>query len=212
MAILTPPASPRFKAGSILRPVTNTLSHTSALDRTTQTLEFPGAHWVGDYALPPMRADEGGEAWAALLTELDGPAGRLYLGPPDQIVPRGTAKDTPGTPVVNGAGQTGKALDIDGAPLSETGYLAVGDYVAYDTPTGKRQMHKLTAQADTDGSGAVTLAIHPPIRESPADGAAILLAPATCIMRLVDDDQARWAVDAAGFYTIAFSAVESFNT
>lgn len=210
MAILTLPATPRFRAGSTLRLVTNTLSHTSSLDKTTQTLEFPGVHWMGDYALPAL-VEADGETWAAFLAELDGPPGRFYAGDPFRIAPRGTASVTPGTPVVNGASQTGKTLAIDGLPVTETNYLSVGDYVAYDVPSGGRQMHKLTAQADTDGGGAVTLAIRPPIRESPADGATILLSPATCVMRLIDDDQARWSVDETGIYTIAFSAIESFN-
>lgn len=210
MAILSLPATPRFKIGSSLRPATNTLGHTSFMDKSTQTLEFAGAHWMGEYLLPAM-AEADGEPWAAKLAELDGPAGRFYAGDPFRIGPRGTASVTPGTPVVNGASQTGKTLAIDGLPLSETNYLSVGDYVAYDVPSGGRQMHKLTAQADTDGTGAVTLAIRPPIRESPADGATILLSPATCVMRLVDDGQARWSVSETGIFTVAFAAVESFN-
>lgn len=210
MAILTLPATPRFKVGSLIKPATNTLNHTSRLDRSAQTLEFPGAHWSAQYVLPPMLEDPG-ELWAAFLTELDGPAGRFYAGDPFRIAPRGTASVTPGTPLVDGASQTGKTLAIDGAPATETGYLLVGDYVSYDVPSGGRQMHKLTADADTDGGGAVTLAIRPPIRESPADGATILLSPASCVMRLVDDSQAAWSADNAGIYTVAFAAIESFN-
>ena len=212
MAILTLPATPRYRSARFGLQ-SNTLTHVSALDRTAQTLEFPGAHWMAEFALPAMHADGAeAEAWAAKLTELSGEAGRFYAGDPWRLVPRGSAAVTPGTPLVNGAAQAGKTLVIDGADPSAAGYLLAGDYAAVDLPSGGRSLHKMTAAVTTDGSGNATLTIMPPLRESPADGATILLAPATCVMKLIDDGQARWQVDEAGFYTIAFAAVESFNT
>lgn len=209
MAILTPPAAPRY-ASARFGPQANTLAHVSSLDRSTQTVELPGVRWMFEAALPAMDETEA-EAWTAFLSQLGGQAGRFYAGDPWRIAPRGSAKDTPGTPLVAGASQTGSSVAIDGAPLSATGYLLTGDYVAFDLPSGGRSLHKATAQADTDGAGAVTLALYPPLRESPADNAPVILAPATCVMRLINDDQARWDVDAAGHYRIAFAAVETFD-
>ncbi len=57
-------------------------------------------------------------AWRAFLAEFDGMAGQFDAGDSWAIAPRGSAKDTPGTLLVNGAGQSGRRLVIDGAPAS----------------------------------------------------------------------------------------------
>ena len=87
-----------------------------------------------------------------------------------------------------------------------------GDYFAIDLPSGGRSMHKLTADADSDGGGAATLAFRPALRESPANNAALIVQSATTVMRLESDEEADWPVDEAGFYRVGFAAVESFNT
>lgn len=211
MAILSLPSTPRFQTARF-RLQTHTLTHVSELDRTAQTVEIPeAARWSFEATLPPMN-ESTAAAWIAKLAELGGQAGRFYQGDPWKIAPLGTAKDTPGTPQVAGASQTGKTLDIDGAPASETGWLLAGDYIAYDLPSGGRALHILTADADTDGSGAATLSFYPAIRESPADNETIRLSPATCVMRLIDDEQAAWDVTTAGLYRISIAAIETFTT
>lgn len=210
MAVVTMPASPRFQTARF-RLGANTQSFTSPEDKTTQTVEKVGNLWTLDVTLPPMHeTDPDAEAWATFLMDLGGMAGRFYAGDPRNISPRGSAGVTPGTPLVNGADQSGKTLAIDGAPASATDYLKLGDYFAYDTPTGRRKMHKLTAAATTNGSGQVTLAFTPAIEERPADNAPILLSPATTIMMLADDDQGE-VVYNEPFYRISFSAIEARN-
>ena len=210
MAILSMPASPRFQAGR-LRPRANSLSFTSPENKTTQTVERVGSLWILEVSLPPLHhTDPDAEAWASFLADLDGEAGRFYAGDPFNIAPRGSAAGTPGTPKVAGANQSGKSLNIDGAPASATEYLKVGDFFAYDTPSGGRSLHKMTAVAATDGSGAATLTFAPAITERPADNADILLSPATCVMKLIDDDQADPGYDNP-FYRIAFTAIEARN-
>lgn len=122
----------------------------------------------------------------------------------------GTAVSKPAGPFVEGASQTGSAV-VTGGWAPDTTPLLTGDYAAFDLPSGGRSLHKLTADAASDVTGEATLAIYPPLRESPADAAPVLIAPATCVMRLINDDQARWDVDTAGHYRIAFAAVETFD-
>lgn len=210
MAILSLPTTGKIQS-IVFGPTANTLTHTSSFDRTTQTVELVGALWQLSVTMRPMRPQDGGEDWATFLSELMGQAGRFYAGDLFRTAPRGTAKDTPGTPLVNGASQTGRTIDMDGGPASAAGYLLRGDYAAFDLPSGGRSLHKLTADSGTNGSGAATLSFIPPLRESPADDAPVLLAPATCVMQLADDDQAPWTVDPAGFYRVAFNAVEAVN-
>ena len=209
MPILVLPTTPLFETAEF-RLITNSLAHTSPLNKTTQTIKLLGAHWIIEAVLPRSSRAEVA-AWMALLTELDGMAGRVFIGDPLGKTPRGTAKDTPGTPLVNGASQTGSTLIIDGAPFNETGWLLADDYVHVDLPSGGRSLHKITTDVNTDGAGNATLPIRPALRESPADDQAVAVSNTSCVMRLLDDDQARWQ-ERGRMYEIAFTAIESFNT
>ena len=209
MPILVLPATPLFLTAEF-RLITNSLFHTSPLNKTTQTLKLLGAHWIIEAVLPKSSRAEVA-AWMSLLAELEGMTGRVYIGDPLGKTPRGTAKDTPGAPLVNGASQAGSTLVIDGTPLSATGWLLRDDYIHVDLPSGGRSLHKATADVDTDGAGNATLPIKPALRESPADGQAVAVSNTTCVMRLLDDDQARWQ-ERGRMYEIAFTAIESFNT
>ena len=218
--ILTMPSTPRFRTGRFgLR--SNTVTFVSPLSGATQTLELPGTKWLATYELPPMFRAEA-EEWLAFLASLNGRAGRFYAGDPNGIVPRGVGG---GTPVVAGANQRGRTLTVSGFSGSNP-VLLKGDYVAWDTPTGWRELHKLTADAPTlgvggydeggydiggyGGGGSTELAITPAIRESPADGATLILANASCVMMLAQDDSAMWDINEATNYGIKFNAEEVF--
>jgi len=188
---------------------TNSHAHVSAFDKSTQTVEMPGARWALEVVL--SAGDRAARAqWIAFLAELDGMAGRFYAGDPLGGAARGSASSAPGTPLVAGASQTGKVLNIDGAPASAAGYLLVGDYFALDLPGGGRSMHMITADVNTDGVGLAALNFRPALRLPPADNAAVIVAVATCVMRLTDDVQSGWQESLGGFYTLSFSAVEAF--
>lgn len=207
MPILSMPATPRFQTG-IFSLVTKTRSFTSAEDGSVQTKIKPGAQWLLEAVLPLM-VQAAAQPWTAFLSELDGPAGRFFAGDPFKLAPLGVGT---GTPLVDGASQIGTSLITDGWTPSQTGIMLKGDMFAMDLPGGGRSLHQITADADSGaGAGAATLAIHPAIRESPANNATIITASPTCVMRLLDDDQAVWSIDSAGFFTIAFTAIESFN-
>lgn len=76
-----------------------------------------------------------------------------------------------GTPLVNGASQTGSSIATDGWPASTT-VLKGGDAVLF---AGDTMVYMLRINATTDGTGAVNLQVSPPVRSgnSPADNAAI---------------------------------------
>lgn len=75
-----------------------------------------------------------------------------------------------GTPVVDGGGQTGTSIDIRGATATVTNWARAGDLFYYGAAA---ELKQVMADADSDGSGNVTLAIGPDIHISPADGAAV---------------------------------------
>lgn len=204
MVTLTLPATPGLRS-SKFGLESNTQIFRSPLNGATQSLELPGARWRASFTLPPMRRAQAA-AWLATLVRLRGSAGRFFAGDPDAKTPRGVAT---GAPLVNGASQTGASLITDGWSAYVTGILLSGDYVAFQNGAGNRELHMVVADADSDGTGNVTLVIEPPIRTSPADGAALIVNAATCEMMLVDDEQAAWDVDQIGVFGLSFSGIEA---
>ena len=210
MTILTMPASPGFTR-SRFGLASNTQSDlVSPITQSAQLLELPGARWTARYELPPMTRPQAA-AWQAFLVRLRGRSGKFHGFDPDARNARGTAGvKAPGTLTVaaGSPSPTGGMLPVTGADPSETGVFLEGDYVAYDVGLG-RQLHMVVADADADGSGDVDLQIEPPIRQSPASGATIIVADAACVMRLTSD-RVGWDADSLSRYGLAFEAVEVF--
>lgn len=171
-----------------------------------QVIRHQGQWWEADITMPPMSREEA-EDFIAFALQLDGRLGTFTMTPPDAATPRGSASVTPGTPLVNGASQTGAELAIDGAPVSATGYLRAGDYIQLGAGQTSR-LHKVTVDADTDGSGQVTLDIWPSLRTSPADDETVVVINAAGLFRLAQPDYS-WTVDVANFYGMAFTAIEA---
>jgi hypothetical protein len=104
-----------------------------------------------------------------------------------------------------GGGQTGSTLNIDGAPNSITNWARAGDYF---NVAGR--LHRLTANANSNGSGQVTLNFEPPIYVAPADNAPITCNPASIQMRLLGDNDGEWSSGVGAIYeSKSFSAVEA---
>ena len=167
-----------------------------------QVVAHSGQRWEVDISLPAMkRADA--EQWVAWLVSLRGQLGTFTLGDPIGATPRGSAG---GTPVVNGASQTGGTLVIDGCTADQTGWLKAGDYIQLGS-AGTATLHKVLQDANSDGSGNVTLDIWPYIRNSPADNSTVVVSNAVGNFRLSGNQQA-WSVNEASFYGLTFGAVE----
>lgn len=181
----------------------NTASHTSPYDKTTQTLELPGARWLVSLMFDSMREDEAREM-AAFAVKLRGEAGRFYLYDMSHPNPRGNPQ---GSPVVDGAGQTGDTINIRGWTASATGLLKPGDYIGFND-----ELHMVTAQVDADGTGdSANVPIEPPIRTAPADGATITTDKPKAVFRLIDDGQARWTAKNQRFNRMTLTAIEAFT-
>jgi len=188
----------------------NTAVFVSPISRAAQTLELPGARWVCSMSLPTM-SPATWRTWTAFLAKMRGQAGRVYYGPPHY---RGTTAPTWtanlsaltcdsttvtcdstalvnqesasgfGTPVVDGASQSGQYLDTNGW-INNVTVLSAGDYLSYDTTRG-RSLHMVVEDATSNSAGESTIRIEPPIRTAPADGASIETESPTCIMTLRD--------------------------
>lgn len=78
-----------------------------------------------------------------------------------------------GAALVNGAGQLGSSLVVDG--LTPQVAIPAGKWLSVIV-SGRRYAYFTTAEVVADASGAATLPIYPMIRRSPADNAIVELA------------------------------------
>lgn len=202
MSILTFPTLP---SGTVPNAVTfslvpNTQAFSSPLDQSTQTVELPGARWTFSLQYPPLDAADA-RVLKAFLAQLRGMAGRFYLWDHSQPVPRGAVG---GSPVVNGAGQSGASLVTSGWSANRT-VLKVGDYFQVGG-----ELKIVTADVVSNGSGAATITFEPPLRTSPSNGVAIVTTKASAVFRLVDDKQDRMQVSPGKWHDVSLEGVEAF--
>lgn len=113
----------------------------------------------------------------AFLYRLDGLTHRARM-PEFNVQNRGAFT---GSPVIDGAGQTGDTLNIRNAVASVTDWARAGDWISFES-----SMHQVVADADSDFAGDVTLEIRPRIRTSPADGATVNVALISGVYLLTD--------------------------
>jgi len=168
-----------------------------------QILRWPGQRWVASIKIPPCKRDTA-ESWVSFLLSLNGPENTFYLYDPLGTTPQGEAG---GTPLVNGASQTGSSLVIDGATTTQTDWLKAGDWIQLGTGSSSK-LHKVVQDVDTDGSGNATLEIWPDLRSSPADDAAINLSTCKGVFRLKNNISS-WNINSISSYGIEFEAVEA---
>lgn len=179
--------------------VSNTQVAASPLNGSIQTQELPGARWKVQLDYPPLQ-DADAALMRAFLAKMRGQSNRVDIGPFDRQLPRGTAG---GTPLVNGASQTGASLITDGWTAGAT--MLTGDYFAVG-----QQLFIVVADATADGSGNMTLTIEPPIRTSFADNAAVVTSnPKARFMLLTNE--IGWDVQTKGITDFAFDLVEAFQ-
>lgn len=168
-----------------------------------QAISHAGQRWEAEVTLPPMKYEDA-EVWIAWMMSLKGRVGTFTMGDPNRSTPRGSAG---GTPLVNGADQSGTTLTIDGATASQTGWLKAGDYIQLGTGL-HTMLHKVLTDADSDASGNVTLDVWPSMRCVPDDNDPVTVSGAKGLWRLTDDAH-EWSVNEAAIYGLTFACVEA---
>ena len=187
-----------------LRAVNATAITESPFTFRQKVVQHTGMRWEAQISIPPLRKDVM-EDWTAFVVSLKGHFGTFLLGDPNMAEPRGTAKDTPGTPVVFGASQTGNTLTIDGLPTSETGYLLAGDYIQLGSGSSAN-LYKVLNDVNTNGSGQATLDIWPDIITAPADNATVVLTNTVGRFRLADR-MSEWTINNQSAYGLSINAI-----
>jgi hypothetical protein len=153
--------------------------------------------------LPPMKREDG-DRWAAWLMQCRGMSRAFLLGDPVGKTPKGSNLTTGANALVNGANQSGYSLNTKGWQPSQTGVLKAGDYLQLIY-----RLHRVTDDVDSDANGNATLSIYPPIRETPADGQAIITTNAKGLFRLASNSN-KFSVNVASIYGFDFQCREAF--
>lgn len=166
---------------------------------------YSGQRWEATVNLPPMKKADA-RAWIGWLASLNGRYGTFLMGDPEAATPQGSFG---GTPLVNGASQTGAELVIDGATPSQTDWAKAGDYIQIGTGTDAK-LYMVLVDADSDGSGNVTLDIWPDLRSSPSDNTPVVTSSCVGKWRL-NSANFSWDVNSANIYGISFSAIEAIG-
>ena len=186
--------------------VANTQVFISPISKAIQTNALTGDRWSGSYQLPPIKDESIKAEWETFFAKLSGRSGRFYVTPPFRSTPRGAGS---GTPVVNGASQTGTSLVLSVPDaLNVNNWLMKGDYI--ELP-GTSQLCVVLENANTNGSGAVTLSIAPALRASPTNGGAVRVQSPRALCMLVDDESV-WDVSKFGLFEFSFSFFEVWES
>lgn len=173
---------------------------------TQQVVRHQGEMLEMDVRLPRLSRDKA-EDWIGFLLMLRGQFGTFLLGDPSAKTPRGSASITPGSPIVNGAGQTGDILNVSGLPVSATGYLLAGDYIQLGS-AATATLHKVLSNVNSDGAGLASIEVFPKLRTAPVDASVVVVANTVGNWRLASNET-EWSVDEATTFGITFGAIES---
>lgn len=177
----------------------------SPFTKARQVFLWPGERWEAELTFVPTRGVDARKL-VAFFNSLDGPVGTFLANDPSGYYPLGVARYNPGTPLVDGASQTGESLNIKGLPTSRAGWLLAGSFVQLGSGSTTR-LHQAVADAATDSSGKTTLTLRPRIKTAPAADAAVVLTGALGIWSLASNKH-EWHVDESGLHTMTAAIVE----
>ena len=167
-----------------------------------QIFEHEGAQWKATFTLPPMKK-ESAAIWLAFLMSLRGRRGTFKIGDQDRKTIQGTAT---GTVLVNGAAQTGNAINLDGFTASRANVFLAGDYIQINS-----YLYMVSANVTANGSGEATVYVEPSLRtgiEAINDNTTVIYSNTTTVMRL-DNNELNWDTDRVSVYGISFACSES---
>jgi len=168
-----------------------------------QVFAHQGQRWEADVTLPPMKRSDA-EQWVAWLVSLKGLRGTFLMGDPVGCTARGSLG---GTPLVNGASQTGDTLNIDGCTASQTPWIKAGDYIQLGSASSA-SLHKVLIDANSDSGGQVLLDIWPNINVAQADNATVVTSNAKGVWRLANNES-NWSINEIAVYGLTFGCTQA---
>ena len=184
--------------------VSNTASYISPITGATQTIDRGGERLIIRVTYSHLKnADRG--ILMGFLAKLNGQQHRVNL-PYHAINNRGAFG---GTPVVNGADQTGTSINIRGGSDGITNWIRAGDIFSFNG-----EMKICTADANTSsaspGGGTATISFYPRIRTSPADATSIETTAPTGVFML-ESSRNSWSHRPGAFTDFTLTFIEDIT-
>lgn len=178
----------------------NTKVFASPLSGAIQTTSRGGTRWGLQLFFNNLTGDDRSEM-QAFLVKLNGQVHYFTVHDHSYTI-RGTGG---GTPLVNGASQTGTTLVTDGWSNSAT-VLKAGDQISFSNGTFD-ELKMVTADVTSDGSGNASIPIIPEIHVSPANNASIDISDPLGTF-LLSNPSVSWTTVPKPFSNFAIQAVE----
>ena len=196
------PTSPAFTELNV-QSVQSTIV-TRTISGRRQARQIGGQFWKMTAVYPPMTRSDFAPIWAFIISQRGG-YDTFTVSPP--VVGTGQGPGG-GTPLINGASQTGRSVVTDGWPTGATlTVLKAGDFVKF---ANHSKVYMLTADLVCDTNGDATMAIEPALITSPATDSAITYSsvPFTCYLDA--GNTVEYATDTNGIYQFEVEFCEAF--
>jgi len=178
--------------------ITNSRQFQSPVSGAVQTLSRKGSFWKTRMTFSNLRGNDRAEM-QAFIAKMDGQTHRMRLEDYGRV--RYGAATSPQSVLVNGAGQTGSSINLDGATNSVTNFFKAGVYMSFNN-----ELHMVTADASSNASGQIAVSIAPPIRKATTnDDAVQIFAPLGVFMMT---NTPRWSTESTYISSITIEAIE----
>lgn len=169
----------------------------SATGSNHQRIGRKGSHYIGVFACEPMTPEDA-RPWRRLETE-----DQMVVA---QIEMPGIDVGAPGANIrVNGAGQAGASLIIDG--LTPNYVVRESQLLTHVSATGDQRLYMAAEEVVANGSGQATIPLRTMLIAPPADNDVILMAGLS-IEGFPTLEDGSFLIDGNGYVNIRFSVEE----
>ncbi len=155
-----------------------------------QVQEYQGEWLECTCTLPPMSREIAAQ-WEGFFGAERAPVGTFKLSDSLSVV-HGSLGIATGTPLVDGANQLGKVVNLKGFTAGVTGILKAGDFMSFGV--AKENLYMVVKDCDSDGDGKVAVDIFPRILENTTDEDEVSL-PGAGIFRMLTANKFKFDVD-----------------
>ena len=161
-------------------------------------VDRPGSRYRAQISYPPMEKADA-DVFVSRLIRAKSEGLRI----PYPLL--GVSQGVPGAPVVDGAGQSGKTLNLRGL---RAGYVfREGSWLSIEDATGQHYLHNVAAFAKVGGAGTIALPLSEALREPFADGATAHVAK-PMIQGTVQGESVDWVIRLDHLYEVSFAIEE----
>lgn len=165
-----------------------------------QKVDRAGSRYRVEFSFPPMQSCDA-RIFISRLIEAKR-IGELVM--PFPLL--GEDQGSPGSPVVDGAGQAGTSIKLRG--LAPGHLFREGYWITIIDDNGQRYIYNVRENAPVGNDGKVTLRIEPPLRYPYLNGATVL-AEKPEIQGFIDGGEWTWSIGAASIVGLSFVLEET---